>query len=175
MSVVVVLGREDVLAARWEAARRNTDAKLHRMRTGTNEQAGLPGAIADEAGAIGEIAVSGYVGLPHRFGAEYDPNATDVGRIEVRTRSLGSKYHDLRVYPTDAERCDYMVAASIEALGTHASVRLWGWAYPDEAYAVGTDSSFDPHPVKGKARWHAVTLLRPMPTLIEVIKQGGTT
>lgn len=175
MKVSVALGREDVLAARWEAARRNTEAKLHRMRTGTNAQAGLSGAIADEAGAIGEIAVARYTGLPHRFGEEYDPEATDVGRIEVRTRNFGSKYHDLRVYPSDAERCDYMVAASIEELGTHALVALHGWAYPAEAYEIGVDSSFDPHPVKGKARWHAVTLLRPMPTLIEVIKQGGNT
>jgi hypothetical protein len=67
-----------------------------------------------------------------------------------------------------------MVAASLEALGTNASVRLWGWAYPREAYEVATDSSFEPHPAKGKARWHPVTLLRPMATLLEVIKQGGT-
>jgi hypothetical protein len=174
MSVVVALDRRDVIAARWEAARRNTNARLARHRDGTNTQAGLPGAIADEAGAVGEMAVARYTGLPHRFGADYDPDAPDVGRIEVRTRSLGSKHHDLRVYPTDADRCDYMVAASLEALGTHASVRLWGWAYPREAYDVSTDSSFAPHPAKGKARWHPVTLLRPMATLLEVIKQGGT-
>ena len=174
MTVLVALGRIDVLAARWEAARRNTNARLAMHRDGTDTQAGLPGAIADEAGAIGEMAVARWSGLPHRFGADYDPDAPDVGRIEVRTRSLGSKHHDLRVYPTDVDRCDYMVAASIEALGTHASVRLWGWAYPREAYETGTESNFAPHPAKGKARWHATTLLRPMATLLEVIKQGGT-
>jgi hypothetical protein len=168
----VALDRETVLRCRYEAARRNSYAFLHGHRTGTNHEAGLSGAIADEAGCIGEAAVAAYVGLPTNFGNPYDRNAPDVGPIEVRTRSLGSKYHDLRIYPTDGDRSTFIVAASILALGTHAEVRLWGWLPTGSAYALGTDSTFEPHPSKGKARWVPTTALYPMPMLVKEL-QGG--
>jgi len=151
--------------ARREAARRNAEARVYKMRTGTNHQAGLSGALADEVGAICELAVSAFVGIPHRFGDEYDPDAADVGPIEVRGRRLGSAYHDVRVYESDVKKAKFIVGATITEQSNVGKVRLNGWAFTLDAWQNSTAASFDPHPVKGPARWHSVTSLHPMATL----------
>jgi hypothetical protein len=161
----VVIPPAGMLSARREAARRNAEARVYKMRTGTNHQAGLSGALADEVGAVCELAVSIFTGLPHRFGDDYSPTSADVGPIEVRGRKLGSAYHDVRVYQSDTMKAHFIVGATIMEQSNVAKVRLNGWAYTLDAWENSTPANFDPHPVKGPARWHSVTLLQPMATL----------
>ena len=80
--VYVKLGREQTQHARREAAHRSTTARLYGARNGTNAETGLSSALADEIGALCELAVANYVGLPTNFGHDYDPDGADVGPIE---------------------------------------------------------------------------------------------
>ena len=165
--VYVKLGREQTQHARREAAHRSTTARLYGARNGTNAETGLSSALADEIGALCELAVANYVGLPTNFGHDYDPDGADVGPIEVRGRKMGSAYHDVRIYETDIHKADYIVGASIMENGPEALIRLNGWNYTQEAFDNSTVAPFAPHPVKGQARHHSVTALRPMATLID--------
>lgn len=165
--VYVNISAEGMIRARREAAARNASARTYGARTGTNHQAGLSGAVADEIGAVCELAVSNYVGIPPNFGQSYDPNSADVGPIEVRGRKMGSAYHDIRVYETDIAKAPFIVGATITEIGATGVVRLNGWSFTAEAYENSVPASFEPHPVKGQARWHSVTALRPMATIFE--------
>jgi len=169
---------EHVRLERWqvdycneEAQRREDEAKTYKMRNGTTETVGLDPFTADRVGCYGEYAVAMSTGLPTRFFEPYDPYAADIGPIEVRTRKLGSAYHDLRVYRNDIEKAPYMVGASIMHQTDIVIVRLNGWAFTAEAYENSVDAPFPPHPVKGQARHHSVTLLRPMTTLVYELPQ----
>lgn len=167
----VRLERWRVNYCREEAQRREDEAQLYKMRNGTTATVGLPAHEADLVGTLCELAVSVATGLSERFFERYDPNAADVGPIEVRGRRFGSAYHDLRVYKTDIDKAPLIVGASIVEQAEHVIVRLNGWAFTAEAYTNATDAPFPPHPVKGQARHHSVAALRPMTTLVYELPQ----
>lgn len=118
---------------------------------------------ADLVGVCGEMALSLFTGIRHRFGRPYEHGVADVGHIEVRTTDIGKDY-GLRAY-LDDKKHPLMAYARLLRLDDVAIVRLEGWTDTQHAFSYGTKPGWM-HRRKGECWLLAKTYLNPMDTLV---------